>query len=231
MITSAQTFDWFKDSAGYVLQAASSAGGREKATSTSLVLLKSEDDGRGDIIRQGGALKPVTIQIDGLCKAFAKVRASRDALRFVQEHGFLRFSGAKAESVSEILRAADRLREAMKMKKGMLDFHGLPPDDPVLQFSRQMLADAWRTSVKASTRVAMTADENGLALSVAPVNLLAAIWCDFANDLLGGVKTRSCENCGKIFEIGQGAARADKRTCSERCRRAVARKNQKESQQ
>lgn len=227
MVASAQTFDWFRDSAGYALQVASEG----KPASTSDVLLNFAGAKWGNIIRQGGALEPVAIKIEGLHKAFAKVRAADDALRFVQAHGFLRFSGGESESVEDILRATAPLREAMQARKNMLEFHALPPDDPALQFCRRVIADAWRTSAKASVRVVMTAEGNGLALSIAPINLLGAIWCDFANDLLGVVTTRACENCGKIFEIGQGAARTNKRTCSTRCRTALVRKNQKGLQQ
>ena len=51
-----------------------------------------------------------------------------------------------------------------------------------------------------------------------PSNLLAALWLQFAQAVTGEFQLKTCEGCGKYFQVGPGGKRADATTCSDACR-------------
>ncbi|MGI4815728.1 MAG: hypothetical protein ACRYGG_20665 [Janthinobacterium lividum] len=51
-----------------------------------------------------------------------------------------------------------------------------------------------------------------------PPHLLAALWLQFAQAVTGDLELVACEGCGKHFQRGPGARRADAVTCSPSCR-------------
>jgi hypothetical protein len=51
-----------------------------------------------------------------------------------------------------------------------------------------------------------------------PPNLLAAMWLQFAHAVTGEFQLQLCAGCGKYFQVGPGARRADATTCSDACR-------------
>jgi hypothetical protein len=51
-----------------------------------------------------------------------------------------------------------------------------------------------------------------------PSNLLAAMWLQFAQAVTEEFQLKQCEACGKYFQIGPGARRADAKTCDDKCR-------------
>lgn len=61
--------------------------------------------------------------------------------------------------------------------------------------------------------------KSGLVLNVAPVNLLGAIWLQFAMAVTSNKRYADCVVCGQPFEIKKGV----KKTCSDRCRQALSR--------
>jgi hypothetical protein len=72
-------------------------------------------------------------------------------------------------------------------------------------------------------RLAWTPD-NQQRLIFVPKNLLAAMWLQFAQAVTEELQLRACTECGKYFQVGPGANRADRKTCSERCRQRRKRK-------
>lgn len=61
--------------------------------------------------------------------------------------------------------------------------------------------------------------KNGLVLNFVPVNLLGAIWLQFAMAVTSNKRYADCEVCGQPFEVKKGV----KKTCSDRCRQALSR--------
>jgi hypothetical protein len=64
-------------------------------------------------------------------------------------------------------------------------------------------------------------------INLKPLNLLAAIWTQFAQAVTGEFQLRQCF-CGNYFPVGPGGRRADATTCDDTCRvkRWVNRKKQ-----
>ncbi len=62
-----------------------------------------------------------------------------------------------------------------------------------------------------------------------PTNLLAAIWLQFARAVTEGYQLQTCAGCGEYFQVGKGARRAHTKTCSDKCRQLVSRKNRREA--
>ena len=61
--------------------------------------------------------------------------------------------------------------------------------------------------------------KSGLVLNVAPVNLLGAIWLQFAMAVTSNKRYADCVVCGQPFEVKKGV----RKTCSDRCRQALSR--------
>jgi hypothetical protein len=56
-------------------------------------------------------------------------------------------------------------------------------------------------------------------LALTPLNLLGAMWLQFALVVAGAYQLRRCAACGKYFHVGKGVQRrADAKTCSDACR-------------
>jgi hypothetical protein len=72
-------------------------------------------------------------------------------------------------------------------------------------------------------RLAWTPD-NYQRLIFMPSNLLAALWLQFAQAVTEELQLRACEVCGRYFQVGPGANRADRQTCSDKCRQQKKRK-------
>lgn len=62
-------------------------------------------------------------------------------------------------------------------------------------------------------------------LTLAPPNLLGAMWLQFALVVTGAYELRRCAVCGKYLQVGKGVQRrADAITCSDACRQRKRRK-------
>ena len=70
-------------------------------------------------------------------------------------------------------------------------------------------------------------------LAIRPLNLLGALWLQFARAIDGDREYRACQKCGTWFEIGSKGHSRAKRFCSNRCRMAFsrARKKSQENEQ
>lgn len=68
-------------------------------------------------------------------------------------------------------------------------------------------------------------------LCFVPPHLLAAVWLQFAQAVDGNKGYRSCEQCGRWFELSPKMARADKLFCTSACRSRAARGRQLEAGQ
>lgn len=65
-------------------------------------------------------------------------------------------------------------------------------------------------------------------LHVAPMNLLAAMWFEIAGELTKGTKYKKCERCPNWFPYGPRTGhKVTKRFCSDRCRKAAKRHEEK----
>jgi hypothetical protein len=61
--------------------------------------------------------------------------------------------------------------------------------------------------------------DGGQQLALTPLNLLGAMWLQFALVVAGAYQLKRCAACGKYFHVGKGAQkRADAITCSDACR-------------
>jgi len=63
-------------------------------------------------------------------------------------------------------------------------------------------------------------------LCFVPPHLLAAVWLQFAQAVDGNKGYRSCEQCGRWFELSPQMARTDKQFCTNACRSRAARGRQ-----
>jgi len=67
----------------------------------------------------------------------------------------------------------------------------------------------------------------GVRLS--PINLIGALWLQFALAVDGNVGYAHCQSCGSWFPIASGAGRTDKRYCSDACRMRAYRQRKRQS--
>jgi len=110
----------------------------------------------------------------------------------------------------------------------------LGPQGEPLSFWRNQIADmrqavdAWQASPDAffsNRELTITRLDASLVpiggkptLRIRPRSLMGAIRLQFAQAVASGLDIRTCDHCGKLFEIG-GAGRTRKaRFCSDRCR-------------
>jgi hypothetical protein len=67
--------------------------------------------------------------------------------------------------------------------------------------------------------------EGALQFRLAPVDVWGAMWLDLAREIetVGGrpVERRTCQACGKPFDVGPDRKRAHAKFCDDRCRRAA----------
>jgi hypothetical protein len=68
-------------------------------------------------------------------------------------------------------------------------------------------------------------------LCFVPSHLLAAVWLQFAQAVDGNKGYRSCQQCGRWFELSTKLARADKQFCTDACRSRAARVRQQQAGQ
>jgi hypothetical protein len=62
-----------------------------------------------------------------------------------------------------------------------------------------------------------------------PVNLLAALWLQFAKTVTQEYQLGICLACGEYFQIGKGARRMHAKTCGDRCRQRLSRRLRSDS--
>ena len=71
-----------------------------------------------------------------------------------------------------------------------------------------------------SISVTMAHQEHHPRLLLSPVNLLSALWLQFANAISAEKDFHACRRCGKWFEVGPGAAKSHAVFCSNACRQS-----------
>jgi hypothetical protein len=82
---------------------------------------------------------------------------------------------------------------------------------------------------RASARLLWDAKRARFCLYMAPVDLIGALWLQFARAVERDSQFRKCAECGIWFELAPGTARADKLYCSTPCRIKAYRKRQAEA--
>ena len=202
------SFEWPVDDAGYSI-----VDHKPKPTKGRRAALLTGRPSGPHIVRNGNQLRnirPLEIH-NTLFVDFARLDGSDEScLRFASSFGFL---GLFPDD-----KAADHVG----------------PDGEALRWWREEIAnmrravDAWETSPDAFSshqEILITRLDASLVpidgrptLRIRPRTLIGAIRLQFAQAVASGLNIRTCDHCGKLFEIG-GAGRTRKaRFCSDRCR-------------
>lgn len=107
---------------------------------------------------------------------------------------------------------------------------GATEDDRLIRFAsgwaQKQINDAMGGSdneTATSVRILMNDERDGMVLHIVPDSLLAAMWLQCARALTENPTFKSCERCGKWFELAPGARRKTSKYCSERCKVAAYR--------
>ena len=82
---------------------------------------------------------------------------------------------------------------------------------------------------RTGARLLWDAKRARLDLYTSPVDLIGAVWLQFARAVERDSQFRQCAECGIWFELAPGTARADKLYCSTPCRTKAYRKRQAEA--
>jgi hypothetical protein len=82
---------------------------------------------------------------------------------------------------------------------------------------------------RASARLLWDAKRARFSLYMVPVDLIGALWLQFARAVERDSQFRNCAECGTWFELAPGTARSDKLYCSTACRIKAYRKRQVEA--
>lgn len=82
---------------------------------------------------------------------------------------------------------------------------------------------------RTGARLLWDAKRARLELYTSPVDLIGAVWLQFARAVDRDSQFRQCAECGIWFELAPGTARADKLYCSTPCRTKAYRKRQAEA--
>jgi hypothetical protein len=82
---------------------------------------------------------------------------------------------------------------------------------------------------RTAARLLWDAKRARLELYTSPVDLIGAVWLQFARAVERDSRFRQCAECGIWFELAPGTARADKLYCSTPCRTKAYRKRQAEA--
>jgi hypothetical protein len=72
---------------------------------------------------------------------------------------------------------------------------------------------------------------HGLVLTLAPAELLSAMWYQFADSIANEKKYRQCEACWRYMELSPDKNRADRIYCSDACRNKALRRRQKRARE
>ena len=75
-----------------------------------------------------------------------------------------------------------------------------------------------------TARVLFNLERRDLSLHFVPSNLLAAMWLQCARVLVENPQFRSCDHCGKWFELSPESRRKHAKYCSDKCKVAAYRK-------
>ena len=151
------------------------------------------------VIRAGGKLVPYRpLALPKLYRRFAEVTSAKELRGFIKRYGPLTSAGIDPD-VGETVR--DMLFRAALMRR-MLSAFSDPRQAERARMIPQMpkLADLQATLVldpkskKPKIKVSMPSK----------AGLLSALWLQLAHDQADGVELRSCEKCGKLFEVGVG---------------------------
>lgn len=124
---------------------------------------------------------------------FAKLRSQEDVVKFVRAYGPLTEEGLHGGKGDDLFHG---LRQAESMAAGNLHV-GL---------------------VLCTLNAKLVADYNGIHLKAEPINLLDALWLQFAQASSKGLANR-CEQCGKLYATGPDAKRRrHTKFCSVKCK-------------
>ncbi len=63
-----------------------------------------------------------------------------------------------------------------------------------------------------------------MRIAFVPSNLLAAMWLQFAQAVIGEYQLKRCLGCGTYFQVGPGGRRSHSDTCSDKCRQRKKRR-------
>jgi hypothetical protein len=184
--------DWPRDAAGYELLPEEPGWPDDGAD-----LLSGGKPFR--IVPRGGRLvryKP--LQIEGLYARFAGIHTAEDALAFINTFGALTELGADAgagEDVLVILDHASAFRSFLSYGEGQ---------------ERKLASQASPTGMpigRLDLVLAQDVVSGDLQLQLRPPNLLAGLWLQLAQKIIGARPFRECRYCTTWFEVGPGTGR------------------------
>ena len=87
---------------------------------------------------------------------------------------------------------------------------------PALRYLQRMVDDKLK---QFSSCPQLLWDRGKLRLFIRPQSLIAGMWLQLALAIEGDRQYRSCEGCGRWFEVGGGQKRSDAETCGPSCRK------------
>ncbi len=202
------SFEWPVDDAGYSI-----VDHKPKPSKGRSARLLTGEPSGPHIVRNGGPLRstrPLELHRT-LFMEFARLDGTDEScLRFAHSFGFLGlWLDEKADDhVGPTGESLDRFRDAIGDTRRAVDAWQASPDTFA---SHQELTIA-------RLDASLVPIDGKPTLRIRPRSLIGAIHLQFAQAVSTGLDIRTCDHCGKLFEIG-GAGRTRKaRFCSDRCR-------------
>ena len=212
-------FVWVVDSAGYEVQ-------HERPTRPSTGTIDAQHSRGPWLVRKGGELRrylPLTEQPDLFLRFMGlgdtNLVSLANITEFAAEFGFLNvwpapYPKPDSESIPYWLRRLSELRSFVQMSSRD------DKEQAALYFSAYLRPRAW---------MSLRYDAGRLRQQIYPSDLVSAMGIQAADATLEGVRLKQCRTCPAWFRYGPGTGhRARKVFCSDRCRVAWNRKNNKE---
>ena len=202
------SFEWPVDDAGYSI-----VDHKPKPPKGRSARLLTGEPSGPHIVRKGGPLRttrPLELHRT-LFVEFARLDGTDEScLRFANSFGFLGlWLDEKADDrVGPTGESLDRFRDVIGDTRRLVDAWQASPNT----FASHQELTITRLDVS------LVPIDGRPTLRIRPRSLIGAIHLQFAQAVSTGLDIRTCDHCGKLFEIG-GAGRTRKaRFCSDRCR-------------
>jgi hypothetical protein len=157
----------------------------------------------------------------GLFLAFKDTKGSDGILEFANRYGHLGFRvpepGLPSPDVREEL--ADWHEQIWRMEDAFDDWTALRQGNAG-EVELGKLQDLISSHLRQRLEVRFEKDPKagGMSLEIAPLNLIGALWLQFARAIVGEKQFRKCLTCERWFEVSPEVFRTNRLYCSEGCR-------------
>jgi hypothetical protein len=127
----------------------------------------------------------------------------------------------------DFMPAAGATKHGARLQKWLRGFKPWEPVHSVLEYVAYMVQGELQHRIW--PKMHYDSERAQAQLQIAPLNLLAAIWLQFAQEISQGREHKNCAACNKAMEIAHdNSSRKSKRFCSDACRtRAYRRRREK----